>query len=229
MYSTGFSTGGLTVQGGSYGGYSGSNLDGFFCAPGNPDACGDFTDTTANLAAAETYAGRYNKTAVPKIDEYVGVYIQAPGVAGVNLAATSTDVSGIQITGQTKMNFTFNQNPEWFGGANNKFVVLLTLGKGHTANCRIKLAQVVTPTAVTATAYSVNLSDFSVIQNCGNTALGTSQAALAAGPISQIDFQGDGGGSAITANGVTSGSNLTVAVDGLIPTTVVVKGGINFQ
>ena len=87
-----------------------------------------------------------------------------------------------------------------------------------------------TPTAAAATSYTVNLSDFAVIQDCAQTGL-TVASALALSPISQIDFQGDGGGSAITANGVASGANLSVPTGSpaVYPTTLVVNGGITFQ
>ena len=229
-FSTGFAAGGLSVEGGSYGGYSG-NDPGWNCSGANPAECGDFSGTTATpLPAADTYAGRYNQTTVAKGGEYVGVYVQAPGVVGVNLAGTATDVAGLQVTGQTKMSFTFNQNPEWYNGSANNFYVLLTMGKGYSGNCRVQLHQVVTPTSVDATRYTINLADFEVAQDCGDTTMDTVQEALANSTIAQVDVQGLGGTSAKTVNGKTSGSNLTVATGGgVIPTTVVLKGAIDFQ
>lgn len=228
-FSTGFAAGGLTVEGGSYGGYSGSDIQNWNCSAG-PAECGDFSGTTATLPAADTYAGRYNQTTVAKGGEYVGVYVQAPGVVGVNLGGTTNNVSGLQVTGQTKMSFTFNQNSEWYSGSTKNFVVLLTMGKGYAGNCRVQYRQVVTPTSVDATRYTINIADFKVAQDCGDATMDTVQEALANSTIAQVDVQGLGGTSAVTVDGKTSGSNLTVATGGgVIPTTVVLKGAIDFQ
>lgn len=60
----------------------------------------------------------------------------------------------------------------------------------------------------------------------------TVASALAAAPISQIDFQGDGGSAALTAGGVSTGANLSVPTTGgtvVYPTTLVVNGAVTFQ
>jgi hypothetical protein len=225
-YSSGFQSA-TTVEGGAFGGYSGSDLDGYYCAP-NPALCNGFGGFAPGVAAADSYTGYYNQTSAAKSGEYVGIFVAAPGVSGLDPAV---DTAGLQIGGQTTMSFTFGENGEWFGGSNNKFVVMLTLGKFYAGQCHIKLAAVVTPTAAAASTYTIPLSSMSVTQNCGVGTLTPSSvaAALALSPVSQIDFQGDGGASALTVNGQTSGSNLTVAAGGVIPTTVVVKGAITFQ
>ena len=56
--------------------------------------------------------------------------------------------------------------------------------------------------------------------------------ALAQQPISQIDFQGDGGSAAITAGATSTGANLSVPTTGtspVYPTTLVVDGAVTFQ
>ncbi|MDP4300860.1 Ig-like domain-containing protein [Leptothrix discophora] len=230
-FSSGFAAGGRTVQGGAFGGYSGSNLDNFNC-DGQPQNCGSggsFTDTVAAAASGFYY---YYQTSTPATALYAGIFVQAPGLT-TGLSPTA-DTAGLQLGNQTTMSFKFGQNPEWFNsGATNKFLVMLTLGKFYTVGsgpCNIKLAKVVTPTASASTSYTLNLSEFAVTQNCAVPNL-TVAGALALSPVSQIDFQGDGGGSAITVNGVASGANLSVSTGtpAVYPTTLVVDGGITFQ
>ena len=225
-YSSGFLAA-STVELGGYGGYSGSDLDGYYCAP-NPANCNGGGAVSPAVAAADSYFYYYNQTTAAKAGEYVGTFVYAPGVTALDPAV---DTAGLQIGSQTTMSFTFGENGEWFGGSNNKFVVMLTLGKFYAGQCHIKLAAVVTPTAAAASTYTIPLSSMSVTQNCGVGSLTPSSvaAALALSPVSQIDFQGDGGASALTVNGLTSGSNLTVPAGAVIPTTVVVKGAITFQ
>jgi hypothetical protein len=73
----------------------------------------------------------------------------------------------------------------------------------------------------------VLFSAFSVVQDCGQSLTVTS--ALAASPVSQVSFQGVGGGIALSAGGKTSGANLSVAANGVYPTTLVLVGGISFE
>lgn len=230
-FSSGFAAGSRTVEAGAFGGYSGSNLDGFNC-DGQPQNCGGggtFTDTAAASATGFYY---YYQTSTPATGLYAGIFVQAPGLT-TGLSATA-DTAGLQLGNQTTMKFTFGQNPEWFNsGTTNRFLVMLTLGKFYTVGsgaCNIKLAQVVTPTAAAASAYTLNLSNFAVIQDCAVPGL-TAASALALSPISQVDFQGAGGTSVITVNGVASGANLSVSTGSpaVYPTTVVVNGAITFE
>ncbi|MDE2393948.1 MAG: hypothetical protein KGL43_23355 [Burkholderiales bacterium] len=229
-FSSGFAAANLTVEGGSFGGYSGSNLDGYNC--GAPAACGSGGSFTPTVTAANSGFYYYYQTPSPAAGEYVGVFVQAPGLTtGIS---GSADTPGVQIAGQTTMKFSFGENPEWFASATHNFGVMLTLGKHYTTSgsCNIKLLAVVTPTAAAATNYSIPLSSFAVTQNCAVSTLTVAQA-LAMAPISQIDFQGDGGAAALpTVNGLTTGANLSVANTAsppVYPTTLVVNGAITFQ
>jgi hypothetical protein len=216
------------VQGGEFGGFSGSNLDGFNCS-GDPAWCGSGGDFNPAVAAADSFFFYYYQTPTPAADLYMGIFVLAPGLTG-GLSGTA-DSTGIQINGQTAIKFKLGQNPEWFGTATNKFAIDLTLGKRYPPNgntCRLQLRTIVTPTAAAATVYTVPLSAFSVVQDCGVGGL-TLASALAASPISQVSFQGVGGGIALSAGGQTSGANRTVAVNGVYPTTLVVAGGITFE
>ncbi len=248
VFSSGFTAtnfGGLTaatLNGGTYGGYAGSNLDGFFCPPG--------TNNATELCAGQGFAGTSGATSSafyffqsPTIPtgEYVGLYLQAPGVTAISAAANTP---GLQLTNQTSLSFMFNQNPEWYGLPNHNVVVILTLGNFYNtgtvaapAPCNIKLETVFTPTSAAATAYTLPLSQFVVAQNCGIGTLTPSSvtAALAAnagGPVAQIDFQADGGASAITTGSpaLPSSANFTTATSGgVYPSTLSLTGPVTFQ
>ena len=227
-FSSGFAAGNRTVQGGEFGGVSGSTQDNFGCS-GDPVWCGGGGDITPAVAAADSFFFYYYQTPTPATALYMGIYVLAPGVTG-GLSNTA-DSPGVQINGQTSIRFKLGQNAEWFGTATNNFAVDLTLGKRYVVGgntCRVQLRRIVTPTAAAATSYTVALSGFSVVQDCAQAGL-TVASALAASPISQVSFQGAGGSIALTAGGQTSGANLSVAANGVYPTTLVLSGGISFE
>lgn len=228
-FSTGFSAGGRTIEGGEYGGFSGSNLDGYGCS-GDPASCGSGGGFTPDVAAADSFFYYYYQTATPATDLYMGIYVQAPGVVGG--FTPDADTGGVQVTSQTQLKFKLGQNGEWFGSATNNFMIVVDLGKRFTVGdnpaCRLQLRRVVTPTAAAATDYSIPLDSFALVQDCAG-AVGSVSAALAASPISQISFQGVGGGIALSDGTRTSGANLSVPVDGVYPTTVVLVGGITIE
>ncbi|WP_393940487.1 hypothetical protein, partial [Piscinibacter sakaiensis] len=72
------------------------------------------------------------------------------------------------------------------------------------------------------------LSSFQVIQAC-NTGISTVAAALASAPVSEVAFQAAGGGAALPpVGGQTTGANLSVAANGVYPTTLALTGGVSF-
>ena len=228
-FSSGFAGSSLTVEGGSFGGYSGSDQDSWYCGNSDCGSGGSFTPAVTADASGFYY---YYQTTTPAAGEYVGIYLDAPGVVGG--LSTSADTAGVQINGQTTMKFNFGMNPEWWASSTKNVGIILTLGKYYSVNggnCNIKLLSIFTPTAQAATAYSIPLSSFSINQDCAVAGL-TPASALALAPISQVDFQGDGGSAALTAGGVSTGANLSVPTTGgtvLYPTTLVVNGAVTFQ
>jgi hypothetical protein len=228
-FSTGFAANNRTVEGGAYFSYSGSNLDNFNCS-GDPAWCG-----SGNGGSGDTsFFFSYYQTPSPATALYNGISVLAPGVTAISATA---DTPGVQINGQTTVNFTFNNNPEWQASGTNNFGVLLTLGKFYDLDpgaavqpCNIKLLAVVTPlNNGAATAYAIPLADFAVIQNC-NSGISTVAAALASAPVSEIAFQAAGGGAALpTVGGKTTGANLSVPANGVYPTTLALTGGIRFR
>lgn len=227
-FSSGFAAGGLTTEGGAYGGAGGSNLDSYNCN-GTPAWCGG---GNAGVGASSNFYFYYQTPSVPA-GVYDLVYIFAPGVTGISGTA---DTAGVTINGQTTINFTFNPNPEWFQNTNHNFWIGMNLGKHYTigGGCNIQLGTVVTATSVGATAYSIPLSNFAVSQNCGVGSLSPTavSAALALAPVSEVFFQGAAGLSAFTPNltgALTSSANTSVLSGTVYPTTVNITGGITFK
>ncbi len=246
VFSSGFTAtanqgglGGATLDGGGFGGYSGSDLDGYSCSPGvlatNAGGSNEYCagQAFAGTGPATSSAYYFYQSSVPPSAEYIGLFIQAPGVTAIS---TTADTAGVQLTNQTSMSFTFNPNPEWLAQTNHNAIVLLTLGKLYSGNCHIKLQSVFTPTSANPTLYTIPLSSFIVGQNCAigsltPTSVAAALAASGGGPLVQVDFQGDGGGAAITPPTTTqaSSANFTNPVNGVYPTTVNVTGAITFQ
>jgi hypothetical protein len=226
VFSTGLASTTRTIEGGEVGGFSGSNLDGFNC--GAPAQCGGGGESPPAVSAADSYFFYFYQTPTPATDLYTGIFLLAPGVVGP--LSDAIDHPGVQTNGQTSIRFKVGQNTEWFGTANNKFAVNLQLGRRYVAGggaCRIQLRTIVTPTAAAATEYTVPFSAFTVVQDCGQ-GLSVTQA-LAASPITQVTFQAGAGGAGQSVGAQSTGANLTVAVNGVYPTTLVVVGGISFQ
>ncbi|MBX3600415.1 MAG: hypothetical protein KF863_07305 [Rubrivivax sp.] len=227
-FSTGFAAGNRTAEGGEFGGFSGSNLDGYNCN-GDPANCGSGGEFVPAQAAADSYFFYYHQTPTPAADLYMGIYVQAPGVTGG--FSPSADTPGVQLTTQTMLKFKLGQNAEWFGSTTNNFMIVMDLGKRYDVSgntCRLQLRRVVTPTAAAATDYEIALDSFALVQDCAGAVTSVAQA-LAASPISQISFQGVGGGIALSDGTRTSGANLSVPNGaGVYPTTLVLVGGISF-
>jgi hypothetical protein len=232
-FSSGFSNISMTtLDGGAVISYGGSDQDGWNCS-GGPTWCGSGSGGTP---AADSYAFAYYQTPVPITGgEYVGMSIFAPGVT---VLSTTANTSGVSLSGQTSISFTFNTNPEWVTatapGMPNVWIEL-TMGNLYnptpTSTCNVQMQTVFAATGgATGTPYTIPLANFNVTQNCGDSTV-TAATALAQ-PISRIDFQGDGGVAAVTINGITSNSNLTTpntAAPPVYPTTVALGGPITFE
>ncbi len=226
-FSTGFAANARTIEAGKFGGYGGSNLDNWNC--GAPASCGGGADITPSVTAANSRYYSYYSVPSATSGQYSGIFVQAPGVTDIS---TSADTAGVTVTNQTTIAFTLGSNPEFFSNANHNIGVMLTLGKYYSVNnaaCNIKLLKVLPLTAQADTAYTATLSTFTVTQDCG-TGISTSAGAFAVSPISQVDFQANSGGAAVSQGGLTTGANSTVVDQyGGYPTTLAVKGGITFQ
>jgi hypothetical protein len=197
---------------------------------GDPAWCGSGNGGSG----ATSFFFSYYQTPSPATALYNGISVLAPGVTAISATA---DTAGVQLNGQTTVNFTFNNNPEWQSSGTNNFGVILTLGKFYDLDagagvtpCNIKLLTVLTPlNNGAATPYAVPLSSFQIIQSC-NTSISTVAAALASSPVSEVAFQAAGGSAALpTVGGKTTGANLSVAAGGVYPTTLALTGGVSFE
>lgn len=230
VYLSGFTSNALTTENGRMGRYSGGPVDGWACADDGRSYCAGVRDTATRYYAY--YA--YPTTGVQQ-DLYSGIFIQAPGISANDIAVPAT-LAGVSVANKTKLNFKLGQNAEWHRSSEKNFGVLLTMSTQYvvnSANCRIKLWQVVTPTAQADTAYSINLSDFRIIENCGNNTL-TAAQVLANQTVVQLDFQANAGGARIAATGsqAREGANTTVTndtADGFTATTISVVAPITFN
>ena len=233
IFSSGFGAT-TTVEGGAFGGYSGSSFDGFNC--GAPASCGSGGSFTPTVTAANSGFYYYYQTPGPATSLYAGIYVQAPGLT-TGLSGTG-DTAGVSASGKTVMKFQFNQNPEWFNSPTPNFGVILTLGKFYDVDpssvvqpCNIKLLAVVTPSAVAPTNYSIPISSFGIIQACNVSGL-TPASALALSSVSQVDFQAVGSGNPLPpVGGKLVGANMSVGAGSpaVYPTTLVVNGAITFE
>ncbi|MBQ0961217.1 hypothetical protein KAK06_19830 [Ideonella sp. 4Y11] len=230
VFSSGFGAGNRTVEGGEFGGFSGSNLDGYACN-GDPANCGSGGGFTPAVSAADSYFFYYHQTATPATDLFMGIYVQAPGVSGG--LTGGVDTAGLQVGSQTQLKFKLGQNAEWFSAPNHNVLIVADLGKrftvGANTDCRLQLHRVLTATAASATDYAVPLSSFVLSQDCGGAASSVADA-LAKSPLSQLSFQGVGGGIAVSDGTLSSGANLSVLNgSGVYPSTLVLVGGITIE
>ena len=239
-FMTGFKTA-STVEGGVYGGTSGSSLDGYTC-PGNSatatTSCGSggsFTDGSpaAMSAATSSFYAYYQFKGTAPTGEYAGIYVFAPGVSGLS---TTTDTAGMTLNGQTNIAFNLGINPEFFSNADHNVAVIINLGKLYPAGggCHLQLQTVFTPTSAATTNYTLPLSNFAVAQDCatGTPPSGYAAALTSSPAISEVVFQAASGAAALKPNltgGLTSGANTTIANGSYFPTTITLTGGIAFQ
>jgi Bacterial Ig-like domain len=228
-FSTGLATGNRTIEGGEFGGFSGSNLDGFNCN-GDPVNCGGGGEFSPAKPAADSYFFYYYQTPTPASAMYMGIYVQAPGVTGG--FSNTADTPGLTVGSRTTLRFKLGQNAEWFSSSTNNFMIVMDLGKRYVAGggtCRLQLRRVVTPTAAAASDYAIPLSSFALVQDCGGV-VSTAAQALAVSPISQIAFQGVGGSNELSDGVRTSGANRSVPnAEGRYATTIVLQGGITID
>ncbi|MFM2074177.1 MAG: hypothetical protein RJB34_482 [Pseudomonadota bacterium] len=227
-FSSGFTSNVLTGSGGAIASAGGSNLDGWNCTGGEA-WCG----SGAGGSGADSFTYFYYQTPSAAEGLYSQIEVFGPNVTGFNVTG---DTGGVTLGSQTKVNFTFNPNEEWFNTTAPKLGVVLTLGKRYAIGdgCRIQLQGVKPIASKDATAYSMNLAaDFRVAQDCGTGIAPDNVAgALAASSVvSSVKFVGAGGGAAITGrNDAKSTANLTnPKTDGVYPTTVALKGSITFD
>ena len=208
----GFNTANTTTNGGVWGTYAG---DGGVTS----GAGGGFADSSP--VATPNYIFSYTQlsSTSPAAYSYQGIYFQPASTA--NVSAVS----------KTALGYTMGVNPEWFGAAGGaKFVILISANVPgvSTPTCDPKVSAVVQATSANAVAYVTPLSAFTgIAQNCGVSTV--TAATILANRITQISFEADGGGAALTASGLISNTNRSVAASGLFTTTISVSPPLAFQ
>jgi hypothetical protein len=142
------------------------------------------------------------------------------------------------MAGKNNLSATVGVNPEWFAnaaGANFVAEITVNVAGVSQGTCNPQIWAVVPATSSPAVPYTIPLSTMAIAQNCGNGAVTLAQ--ILAGNVVQVDFQADGGNSAITVNGIKSNANLTVPAGAtapsnsptaLYPTSISVVGGVSF-
>jgi hypothetical protein len=221
FYSNGTTSTSITGQLGSYGTYQGTG--GGATANGSG---GGYLDSSP--PASPTYEYIYISDTLANIGgyDYQGVFVKP---------ATSQTVS---MVGKNNLSATVGVNPEWFANtAGANFVAEITVnvaGVSVDGGCSPQIWAVVPAVSANATLYTIPLGTMAIAQNCGKS---VTLSQILAGNVTQVDFQADGGGSAITVNGITSNSNLTVPAGAsapansptaLYPTSISVVGGVSF-
>jgi hypothetical protein len=227
-FSSGLNINGITANGGTWGYYGGGTS-----APALGFANGKFLNGTgAQLAstADETFVGYYQNLVAADVAgySYSGNYVEY------------SSTSGLTTTGATSVNYGVAINSEWLANAAGaKFVVLLAANVPgvSTSICNPVVAAVVAATSTNMTTYTTPLSSFThVAQDCGDATVTAAQ--ILAQPVVKLDFQVDGGASAITASGLTSNANTSVFTGGTapaggtgpyLPVVLLINGVIKFQ
>ena len=212
IMAAGFNAANTTTNGGVWGTYAGDG--GVTTGSG-----GGFADS--NPPATPNYIYSYTELSgtAPAAYSYQGIFFQPPSAATVS------------AVGKTTLNYQMGVNPEWFsasGGA--RFVILISARVTGVSNptCDPKVSAVVQATSAASVAYSTPLTAFTgIAQNCGVATVSVAQ--ILAGAVKQISFEADGGGAALTASGLTSNTNRSVAGNGVFTTTISVAAPVGFN
>lgn len=183
-----FARAGRSVEGGSFNWYQDSTNNDWSNFWWN--GISPLTDTPPSFYFG---LGFNSSTSVP----YIGAYVQAP-----------TDGS-VTLSGQTKMRIAVWGNDELTGRALPTFTVFAQL-KESFAGCYVEVqAPVITPAAIGPQTYDLNLSEFTIKNNCQDSGVTTAAEALAK-PIGAVHVQVQKAnmyfdGANLSANGINFG------------------------
>ena len=201
-FSSGYTAGGTTAQGGIWGYFSGdfsSYLDTF--------TGGGFADSTPPVPddaqffyiAVITSAPTQPTGTPPSSGGFLGMYVTHPGLT---------------LTGQTTLAVNLGMDSNFFQQANNKnidvFIVgATTHGNGSGGQCNVTLKGSITPTTDAMITYTVPLSSFVLVQPCNGGGFGsgiTTVAQALAQPIGAVNTQFTFPNVNTTINSGTSGA-----------------------
>jgi hypothetical protein len=183
MFSSGYTQGGATAQGGSWGYFSGdfSNYKDTFTGGGFADSTPPVADdaqyffiavtTSAPTAAVGTASGGF-----------LGMYVTHPGLA---------------LTGQTSLAVNLGLDENFFRQASNKNIDVFVVGSTNYSNgsggdCKVTLKGSITPTTKDMITYTLPLAGMTLVQPCNgggfNSGVSTVAQALAQ-PIGAVNTQ----------------------------------------
>jgi hypothetical protein len=183
MFSSGYTQGGATAQGGSWGYFSGdfSNYKDTFTGGGFADSTPPVADdaqyffiavtTSAPTAAVGTASGGF-----------LGMFVTHPGLA---------------LTGQTSLAVNVGLDENFFRQASNKNIDVFVVGSTNYSNgsggdCKVTLKGSITPTTKDMITYTLPLAGMTLVQPCNgggfNSDVSTVAQALAQ-PIGAVNTQ----------------------------------------
>lgn len=202
VFSSGYTSGGATAQGGTWGYFSGD-----FANYANTFTGGGFVDSVPPVAddaqyfyiAVTTSAPTAQAGTPPNSGGYLGMYVTHPGLA---------------LTGQTTLAVNLGMDANFFRQASNKSIDVFVVGSttysnGSGGNCNVTLKGSITPTTDAMITYTLPLSGMTLVQPCNgggfNSGVGTVAQALAQ-PIGAVNTQFTFPNVNTTINSGTAGS-----------------------
>ena len=184
-FSSGYTAGGATAQGGSWGYFSGdfsSYLD-TFTGGGFADSSPPVADDAQYFFIAVITSAPTQPTGTPPTSGgYLGMYVTHPGLT---------------LGGQTTLAVNLGMDANFFKQTSKKdidvFVVgATTYGNGSGGECRVTLKGSITPTTDAMITYTVPLASLALVQPCNgggfNSGVTTAAQALAQ-PIGAVNTQ----------------------------------------
>lgn len=189
--------GGMTIEGGKFNIFAGSNMDGWYCWNRNPAPWCSASVSADGTSIKVSYLIQPATVNPPNTDgwlgAYVGLQVFAPGLSGFN--SSGNTLEGVQVGKQKTIKLNLAQNADWFGNQQHALKVVLQLGhyaKKGNDNCNVALSLVkpLTPTAAGPTTYELPLTAFDVTEKCGLTDL-VAATELATYPIVLVKVEAE--------------------------------------
>ena len=184
-FASGYTAGGATAQGGTWGYFSGdfSNYANTFTGGGFADSTPPVADDAQYFFIAVTTSAPTAVTGTPPSSGgFLGMYVTHRGLA---------------LTGQTTLAVNLGMDANFFRQASNKNIDVFVVGSttysnGSGGNCNVTLKGSITPTTDAMITYTLPLAGMTLVQPCngGGFSSGVSSVAQAlAQPIGAVNTQ----------------------------------------
>jgi hypothetical protein len=202
VFSSGYTQGGGTAQGGSWGYFSGdfANYLETFTGGGFADSTPPVADDAQYFFIAVTTSAPTTQVGNPPTSGgFLGMFVTHPGLA---------------LTGQTTLAVNLGMDANFFQQATNKAVDVFVVGSttysnGSGGNCNVTLKGNVTPTTDAMITYTLTLADMTLVQPCNGGGFNsgvTSVAQALAQPIGAVNTQFTFPNVNVTVNSGSAGS-----------------------